>query len=382
MYQRKIALELKKNEDKRKKGTLESIIENHVEKYNAYLDINVDLDNFVVEIQSLTEELNTQLSRRNAIKEAIVRYTNDLRNITELYSIAYSNYYELLGDADYLERSIKKDTIVCPICGTEHSNSFNNRFNLFRDIQECEQLMSSYFDKKYELEKQLSECTADFNKLNEYIETVNSILNRKRDKLAFRDVVLAEGSKSILYDMKKELGLIRSSLAQTEADLKDITKEQTRISKDGRDITDLYLEQLRNYLRLLDVNDIRENDVKKFTASFASGGNDLPCAILAQVYAIAYVAGIYSHTVMAPIVLDAIFQQEPAKAKIQQIFRFLLREQPPETQLIISTTELYGNNPAGKIIVLDRERGLLCKSDYDTITTELECFKALAYDQT
>lgn len=360
----KIGIEWKQNENKRKEQTIDTVIKSHIDKYKNYLDINVDLDNFVDEIANFTNELNIQLTKRNQIKEELVSCFNEMREYDELYMVAQKVYNEMMQDVDYIEAEIQDDVIICPTCGTSHENSIQNRFNIYSEIEECEETMKSYFEKRNKIENKIKNETNKLDELEDYIEKINEILNKKRESVTFKEVVVAEGSRSILEDMRNELNEIKMDIANTGIRLKEITKEQTQITKQGKDIGDFYLENLRRNLKLLSVTDIYEKDLKKIKASFNSGGNDLPCAILAQVYAIYTVASKHSQTVNGPIVLDAIFQQEPAKDKITEIWDFTLNNQPKGSQLIISTTEMHGQKINGKVITLTEEKGLLNQQDY------------------
>lgn len=112
------------------------------------------------------------------------------------------------------------------------------------------------------------------------------------------------------------------------------------------------------------MTDIDSKDLKTFKASFTSGGNDLPCAILSQVFTLYSVAVKHSKTVCAPIVMDAIFQQEPAEAKINMIWDYVTNHQPAESQLILSTTSIHNRKVDGKVISFIEEKGLLKGEDY------------------
>ena len=126
----------------------------------------------------------------------------------------------------------------------------------------------------------------------------------------------------------------------------------------------MYLDKLKINLEILNVTYIDSKDLKKFKTSFNSGGNDLPCAILAQIFTLYLISSRYSTTVSAPIVLDAIFQQEPAEEKINTIWDFIINNQPQDSQLIISTTEMHDKEVEGKVIQLTKEKGLLNREDY------------------
>lgn len=360
----KVELTLTQSEYKREENTLNVVVKKHVEKYKNFLDINIELNNFEHEISQLTNELSIQMNKRNQIKDEIVNCFNAMREYEELYIVAERVYNELLDDVDYVENNYTEESIECPICGTTHENSILNRFHLYSEIEECESTMKQYFEERDKIEKRLQKQTDELKALEDYITRIESILNRRRKAITFKEIVVAEGSKSILEDLKNELGSVQNQIRVIDQKLKEITKEQTAITKAGKHIIDRYLENFKTNLDILNVVDIAEKDLKEFKASFSSGGNDLPSAVLAQMFALYSISVKYSETVCAPIVLDAIFQQEPAKEKINLIWDFVIENQPINSQIVISTTEINDRKFNGKVVHLTKERGLLTKDDY------------------
>lgn len=360
----RVDLELQKSENNKEEGTLKTVLKKHIEKYNKYLDINIDLNQFEHEITQLTSELNKQLDKRNQIKEELVKCLNEMREFDELYAIAEKVHNELLMDIDYIENDITEETILCPICSTPHENNILNRFHIYSEIEECENTMQQYFDERNKIEKRIQKQTQEINSLDDYISKIDEILNRKREEITFKDIVISEGSKSILDDLREELVNVQNETKSIDERLKEIRKEQSAITRAGKYITDEYLEKLRDFMDILNVVDINDGDLKKFKTHFDSGGNDLPLSILAQVFALYSVSVKHSETVVAPIILDAIFQQEPAKDKINTIWDFVIDYQPVKSQIIISTTEMHNREVEGEIIHLTKEKGLLTSEGF------------------
>ena len=360
----KIQLEIEQKDNKRELKTYETVIKNHTEKYKDYLDINVNIEEFTDDILSLTNELNFQLKKKNQIKEELLKCFNEMKELDELYSSAEVVYRELLDDTEYVENNLTEENIQCPICGAIHANNIENKFHMYSEIEECEQAIQSYFIDKAKIENKIENQSKELEKLDDYLNKINEILNRKRENVTFKDIVVAEGSKSILVDMQKEQQRINTKYLSTANRLKDISKEQSKITRNGTSITKDYLKRLSLALQKLNVIDIDLNDLKKFKPSFSSGGNDLPCAILAQVYTIYSTAVKHSSTVCAPIVLDAIFQQEPAEAKINDIWDYVINEQPSESQVILSTTAIHDRTFNGNVISFTEEKALLRSEDY------------------
>lgn len=377
----KIELETEQKENKRELKTYEKVIKNHTEKYKSYLDINLELESFTDEVLSLTSELNAQLAKKNSIKEELIKCFNEMKDLEELYSSAELVYKELLADTDYVEKELTEDEITCPICGTVHKNSVENKFHIYSEIEECEQSIQDYFVEKAKIEKKVEKQSLELDELDDYIEKINEILSRKRDQITFKEVVVAEGSKSILIDMQNEQRKLSNRYAFINERLGSIIKEQTAISRKGTHITKDYLARLSGALQILNVTDIDSKDLEKFKASFSSGGNDLPSAILAQIFTLYTMAAKNSKTVCAPIVLDAIFQQEPAKKKINTIWDYVIDMQPLESQLILSTTEIHGRKFDGKVISFTKEKGLLQTDDYLQESETITKYKALLVNE-
>lgn len=373
----KIEYDKEQKDNKRQLKIYETVIKNHTEKYKDYLDINLNTENFADDIISLTNELNAQLVKKNEIKDELIKCFNEMKELDEVYSSAESVYNELLADADFVENELTEEEIVCPICGTVHKNSVENKFYLYSEVEQCEKVIQDYFVEKEKIEKKIEVQSEVLTELSEYIEKVNEILNRKRENVTFQEVVVAEGSKSILVDMQKEQKKLQNRYSYIEEQLASITKEQSAISRKGTFIMKDYLTRLIVALQILNVTDIDTKDLEKFKASFSSGGNDLPCAILAQVFTIYSVAVRHSKTVCAPIVMDAIFQQEPAEAKMDAIWDYVTNHQPADSQLILSTTSIHDRKIKGKVISFTKEKGLLQREDYLNEKDNIAAYKDL-----
>ncbi|MDU1937224.1 MAG: hypothetical protein E6712_13770 [Clostridium sp.] len=377
----KIELETEQRDNKRQLKTYEDVIKNHTEKYKDYLDINIDIEDFTDDILSLTNELNLQLKKKNKIKEELITCFNEMKDLEELYLSAEVVYRELLEDADYAENELTDENIICPICGTTHKNSVENKFHIYSEIEECEQAIQEYFEEKAKIEIKIEKQSQELEELNDYIKNINEILNRKRESITFKEVVVSEGSKSILADMQKEQKRLNNRYLSVADRLHNITKLQSAITRKGTHITKEYLQRLSVALQVLNVTDIDLKDLKSFKSSFSSGGNDLPCAILAQVYTIYSIAVKYSRTVCAPIVLDAIFQQEPAEAKINDIWDYVINYKPKESQLIISTTTINDRKFDGNVISFTKEKGLLQAEDYLQEMEKIKRYKSLLLNE-
>lgn len=367
----------KNQEDKIKHRLFQEFYDEQLKRSSEYLDINVRVDDFADEITNLTNELNCQLEKKNKIKAELVSCFNRITEIDNLYEIAKRNLCELVEDIDFINAEVSDEQIICPTCGTIHENSISNRFMMFNDVEQCNRIIDSYFNESKSIEKRIDDKEKELLTLSDYIDRINDILNRKRDKVSFKDVIKYEGAKNVLFDIKIDIDNLNDAILKAEGRLKKIKNEKTKITKQGNDIVSQYHSKLKSNLLLLDVNDIDPNSINKFQASLKCGGNDTPCAILAQIYALYDVAYKHSNSLISPIVLDAVFQQEPAKLKIQKIWDFIMDNQPDNSQLIVSVTEMHGKTTSGKVISLLEERRLLNDLDYIESEKMLGKFKSI-----
>lgn len=364
-------------ENKTKHRLLGSFYNNQFERNAEVLDINVNIDDFKDEIVNLTNELNNQLEIKNTLKAELIDCFNRMTELNELYENARNNLSELVEDIEYLNEGVNDENIVCPTCGTIHENSVSNRFMMFTEIEECNYFITSYFAEKDKIGKKVDEKQNQIEALSEFIDKIRVILDKKRDNVSFEEIIKHEGAKTILEELKLDLAKLNTEIQMIDGRLKAITKEKTQITKNGKEILDEYATILKDNLLSLDVNDLDRSKLDKFSVSLHCGGNDTPTAILAQIFALNKISNKFSKSVVTPIVLDAIFQQEPAKSKIDLIWEFVISKQPDDSQLIISTTEMHDQIPRGKVITFLNERALLTKDDYEKVTGEANAFKSI-----
>lgn len=364
-------------ENKTKFRLLNNFYNDQIQRNASVLDINVKIDDFRDEIISLTEELNKQLEIKNLLKAELIDCFSRMTELNELYENARNNLAELVEDIEYINDSITDEHIVCPTCGTIHDNSISNRFMMFKEVEDCNAVITDYFNEKEKIEKKVDEKEKQIEALSEYIDKIKSILNKKRDNVTFEEVIKHEGAKTVLSELMLDLSKLDFEIQSIDGKLKAITKEKTRITKNGKAILDEYATSLKDNLINLDVNDIDKSKLNKFNVTLHCGGNDTPTAILAQIFALNKTALKFSKSVVSPIVLDAIFQQEPAKSKINLIWDFVLNKKPQDSQLIISTTEIQDIVPKGKIISLLKERALLSEVDFKKVENEVNMFKSI-----
>lgn len=356
---------------KEKLDLYRSFYDNKIEKHKQYLSVNVKLNDFKNEIVELTSEINNQSKKKNELKVGLLKCINELEEENNIYVNAVDNLKELTKDIDFINIKLNSETLKCPTCGVIHKNNISNRFVLFKDIEKCNNAIKSYHKNKKNIENKIDIYEKEINNLNHYINSINHILNKKQKNIKFETVLKATGSWEMIKEIKTDINELNTNINLDTMDKKELQKEKNKISKEGKKVEEKYLELLKENIFKMQIGDINIADISKFKKKLECGGNDTPIAIIAQIYAIYSTAICNDSSCMTPIILDAIFQQEPAKLKKKEIWEFLIDRQPEQSQLFLSTTELdQYNTKDAKIFTFTNKKNLLNTKDFNKVEEE------------
>src|SRR5262249_23147931 len=145
------------------------------------------IDALVVEcqaLQSAQDKVQRILSELNSKKAILV----------EQRAIAENALADLNADYEFLRRE-SEDEIVCPTCGTVHSNDFANKFSLISDVDTCRTFL---LDVRKDIEAVDAEISAETDRLRNFagsIESINKILDEQRGDLKLCDLIEGESEK-------------------------------------------------------------------------------------------------------------------------------------------------------------------------------------------
>lgn len=360
--------------NKIKLDTLESIFNEQLERNKDVLDINITLDEFVEEMHQLTNELNKQLNFKNNKREILSNLYNEKYEAEENYNNAVNALRNMESDMEYLNSNFSEEQIKCPVCGVAHNNDISNRFKMYQEIEQCKKFINDYLQKKESLQKSISEYEEELTQLNDEVEKINSILTRKRNGITFEEVLKSRGAKSLIDGIIDDITKLGVNIDIINGKLKAISREKTKITKEGRSIQEEYLRLLSVNLSELGVCDVKLTGKEKIGDMIKSGGSDLSRTVLAELYAYYHLIDKYSSAVICPMVIDTPLQQDQGSENVDLIFNFIIDKQPKDSQIIIATTETQDKEINGKVYNLLDSLSLLNEQDYEECKYDLDTF--------
>ena len=103
-----------------------------------------------------------------------------------------------LGELDKDYAFIKDDFnehIMCPTCGTEHDNSFVNRYALTGDQEECRRFIVDIRGAIDDVDREMEKHKKALGQANFRHAAIDKLLEERRGKLKLKDVIEAEGER-------------------------------------------------------------------------------------------------------------------------------------------------------------------------------------------
>lgn len=339
------------------------------------ININTTTDQFEKEIDNLLTVTNRLTVRRQNYIDKISQLQNDKISISDQIRIAEHALKEIKKDYEY-SLNIDDGPVECPTCGTIHTNSYVERFELIQD----ESTIVDSLNELYE-ELKINQLAIDKAKLqvaegNQELNEINQILEDHRNQVKLKDIINNEGKKAMKAKLGSELTEMEEKLAKLsiESARKTETLKQIKNSNRIKDIKLDYQRLMHKFLNDLKVTNATESDYKELSSKIVSNeiGNKVPRMLLAYYYSFFHVMHKYSTTVFCPIVIDSPNQQAPDQENIRNIIRFIFQNVPSDCQAIIGLEETFDIDFEGDEIRLEKGKGLLEEEKYDDILMEIE----------
>lgn len=345
---------------------IESMLDKHREKHKE-LDFDFDVESFKSEIDEL-------LKRASSLKIQEQIYRNDLREL-------YDDLHFISHQSSSVERALsstRKDfefsvgysdsELECPICHTLFENSFSERLEIAKDMNQFDQFRSELNNKKIKLQKDLEDQKLRLTPIQEELTKLNSILGEKKKGIQLQDIIKAEGRREFLNELKDQRNQVNEKLADFDSKLKNLEKKlksyQDKELK--KKIEDTYLLAIKNYLRELDVQNIPEAKYKKITSNIEKSGSDKPRALLAYFFSVVETVRNHSSFLSCPLVIDSPNQQAQDETNIKNILEVIRDKSPEQSQVILAVENLHEVDFNWNTIELSEKLYVLEKSSYST----------------
>lgn len=317
----------------------------------------------------------------------LVQKANSIRDKQQSYREVYRNLYDELHVASHqmmaLEKAFKAstkdftfsteqpdDSITCPTCHTEFENSFNDRIEIAKDLNQFDQMYVELKSRTLLLQAGINEHKETLKPLEDELHNTEMLLLEKKKTLELQDLIQAEGRREMLEELKYQRTSVSEKIAEIDTKL-SIVEEKIKGFQDKekkKSVESTYIIAIKKFLNKLDVNNIPEEKFKKITSVIEKSGSDKPRALLAYFYGIIETIMKHSTFMSCPLVIDSPNQQAQDETNIQRILEIIRDHSPDDSQIILAVEGLHGVNFNWHTINLEKKLSLLQESQYEELS--------------
>jgi Chromosome segregation ATPases len=378
-YKTKSAFDIVKDEldvTKTEILTLNKILKSIKEKLNSE-DFNIDIEDFSNEISELLTECENLKVEQNKLKHKLTELYNQKSLITSRISIVETSISESKLDYKFALNHVEEE-IDCPMCGAHYENNFSERFSIAEDEESLEDLLTDLKGELIKISDEIKEYDRSFINKKINFEKIQELLNEKKAEIKLVDIIENEGKKRVKEIFITEQNEIYTKIGKAKSTFDNLEAELKRINKEGetkkQTIMSFYRSKLRTFLENLniDADKTSKNIFERMDSKIKEQGSNLPRALLAYYFSFLHVMNEYSTSTFCPIVIDSPNQQEQDNENLKAIMNFIDKNQPKDSQLILSLVEDIETTFEEDTIYLENEKYSLLKSSfYDEVNNEL-----------
>ncbi len=339
--------------------------------------LDLDPADFKAEIEELVEKFNEVYSSQQYQLGLVKDARNKRLSIEREITILEKSFRELEADYQYLETPSTPDVVGCPTCGTEFHNTVAERFGILDDVDYCKNLIDQKKKELLSIIAELKELDSGYQEVTKELDSVEALLNRKKENVTLLELIQAEGYKDIIQSVGFDINEIHERQNDI-ASAKELLKEDTKIDRELKSqIFAFYQSKMKESLNKLNVHVLTEDDYKSPEKVIKNNalGSDLPRSLLAQYISFLHTMKKYNSFVVCPLVIDSPIQQEQDSVNAEAIFSFIFSGLLDKQQLILGTLKDYFKKSTVKndfnIIELDAKYGLLSSNEYDDVFADL-----------
>lgn len=344
-------------------------LEENLRRYKDVLDLNIEPESFKNELDALIKLLNNFQEQKEQYRDILLdKYNKKLEVLSSLENVKIV-IGELEKDVNFINKNIHDEVIYCPTCGVEHQNTMSTKYMLYLDIEECQDKIAQYNAILNKLEKEINDIEDNMQQLSKKAQRISEILNKKRDAIQLRDVLVAHGIKEYITDLTQDIRKLSEEIDKENERISKLKTKIRQIENSSKIIKESFNSYINTYITKLGISDISIDEIKNIGEIVKSGGSDLSRAILGYIFAYFKLIEANKDAIIFPIVIDTPLQQEQSTESTDNIFDLLLDNQPENAQLIIATTSTHGKKVNGVKYEFLIKQGVLNDNDY------IECEK-------
>lgn len=339
---------------------------NRLRSNRKALRFDLSPEQFADQIETLVTECRALQTEQDRVQCTLSELNSKRALLVEQTIIGENALADLDADYEYL-RSERNDEIVCPTCGTTHSNDFANKFSLISDVDTCRGFLIEARRDIEEIETQIAIEKKKLNSFEDSIARINRILDEQRGEIKLRDLIQGESEKLMDNTIEAERKGIDAQIGTQEIKADEASQIMKSLDNKTRqnEIKAYYLRQMNSFVNALQVPNLSEKNYRAIDCSIRETGSDLPRALLAYYYAFLHTMKKFSTSVFCPVVVDTPVQQDQDPKNAARMIDFCLNQTPQGSQIILGTVGLHGVDYDGHIIKTNTKNRLLESSRFE-----------------
>jgi hypothetical protein len=293
--------------------------------------------------------------------------------LMEQLSITQAAVQELTKDFSWISK-IEENELLCPTCGTIHSNNFANRFSILDDQDACLDFLQSGYDRLEDLSRKVAQVEADMKQSDDTMAKITETLAERQGEISLQDVIETEGRRNAaaLFDAQIEELTAEINKRSSEMEKIDLALRDLKDGKRKKDIESFYAKNMLYFLRELDVTNIDYDSVSKIDRRINDTGSDQARAVLAYYLALMKTIYKFSTALTAPMVIDSPNQQDQDAKNVAAMIGLIFSSRPDNGQTILGTVSLHDQTVnEGKIITFTEKWSVLSTDGYDATRERL-----------
>lgn len=331
---------------------------------NVRFDISADA--FADRIDALMTECRILRDKQDKAQRLMADLYSKRTVLQEQIDVAASTLAELDEDYEFMRAEMGSE-VVCPTCGTTHSNDFANKFGLISDAETCRQFLFELQQEMKIIDSSISSEREKFREFDHSLKRINALLDEERGELKFRDLVESESERRVDDAILRERKDLEGKIGEQDIAIDTAAGKMKEFDdrKFQQTIKDRYFLQMKAFVADLNVPNLSEKAYKAIDCHIHETGSDLPRALLAYYYAFIHTMRAASSSALCPFVIDTPVQQDQDPENAARIISFILNSVPKDMQMILGTVSLHGVDYSGHVVKTTEKLRLLSKHSYE-----------------
>lgn len=331
----------------------------------------IHAENFEHEIALLTQEVSILNQEQEKLRSVAVREHDLLTSLEYQINLAQDALVSYDRDLSYL-RNNSTAPLVCPVCHAEHAKSFLDVFTYAEDARVVRDLVSRLYIDAAEVRKEYKRTALELKKLNENYTRISYLLDTRRGKLNFKDVVVSMGAENAFMAFEVERKTLQNQI-NSHLGLIDKFDERMIALRNPKRVKAI-IANFREYYTVgrvaLALPNIDTEEMRLTSRPDLSGSGG-PRSILAYYAALWRTCSDSVDAYNMPIVIDSPNQQGQDDINLPMVLKFIARELPADAQLIVGL-ESSADFQFDKEFRFETQYSLLIKNEWKSVNSFVE----------